>query len=79
MQTPAPAAPLALSAVDVMAKLEALPAASVQPLKWKTSIVDRLKRLAANGGAIPKQWLRAAPAPRRCASAPDRRGAGRRG
>jgi hypothetical protein len=44
--TPAPAATQApITAVDVGAKLDALAAASTEPLNWKSSIVDLLKLL----------------------------------
>jgi len=38
-------APVAVSVVDVVAKLEGLAAANPQKLNWKTSIVDLLKLL----------------------------------
>lgn len=41
----APPAPVAISAVDVVAKLDGLAAANAQKLNWKTSIVDLLKLL----------------------------------
>ena len=46
IQVPAkPAAPKAISEVDVVAHLEQLAAASPAPLNWKVSIVDLLKLL----------------------------------
>jgi pyruvate/2-oxoglutarate dehydrogenase complex dihydrolipoamide acyltransferase (E2) component len=41
----APPAPVAMSAVDVVSKLDGLAAANAQKLNWKTSIVDLLKLL----------------------------------
>lgn len=43
--TASPVAPVAMSQVDVVAKLEAMSAASTQKLNWKASIVDLLKLL----------------------------------
>ncbi|WP_139803847.1 DUF3597 family protein, partial [Cronobacter sakazakii] len=37
---PVPPAPVAISAVDVVSKLEGLAAANSQKLNWKVSIVD---------------------------------------
>ena len=42
---PPPPKPVAISVVDVVAKLEALAAANPQKLNWKVSIVDLLKLL----------------------------------
>ncbi|MCU6434489.1 DUF3597 domain-containing protein [Undibacterium sp. Jales W-56] len=43
--TDVPAAPVAISAVDVVANLEALASANPENLNWKTSIVDLMKLL----------------------------------
>lgn len=50
-------APAAISAVDVVAKLEALAAASAQKLNWKTSIVDLLKLLGLDSSLTARKEL----------------------
>ncbi|MBI5962966.1 MAG: DUF3597 domain-containing protein [Chloroflexi bacterium] len=50
MKVPAPAAPKAISEVDVVAHLEKLAAASPVQLNWKVSIVDLLKLLGLESG-----------------------------
>ncbi len=55
---PAPAAaPVAISEVDVMAKLEAMSEASAQKLNWKTSIVDLLKLLGLDSSLEERKEL----------------------
>jgi hypothetical protein len=52
----APAAPIAISQVDVVAKLTALAAAHAEKLNWKTSIVDLMKLLGLDSSlAVRKQ------------------------
>jgi hypothetical protein len=52
----APAAPIAISQVDVVAKLTALAAAHAAKLNWKTSIVDLMKLLGLDSSlAVRKQ------------------------
>jgi len=65
---PAPAAPVAISEVDVVAKLTQLAASHAEKLNWKTSIVDLLKllgldssmgarkELATELGCPPTRW-----------------------
>ena len=55
----AAAAPVvaAISSVDVVAKLEALAAASAQKLNWKTSIVDLLKLLGLDSSLSARKDL----------------------
>ena len=52
-----PAAPVAMSEVDVMAKLEAMSAASSQKLNWKTSIVDLMKLLGLDSSLEERKEL----------------------
>ncbi len=52
-----PAAPVAISEVDVMAKLEAMSEASAQKLNWKTSIVDLLKLLGLDSSLEERKEL----------------------
>ncbi|NMG32054.1 DUF3597 domain-containing protein [Aromatoleum evansii] len=56
--TPA-AAPVAISQVDVVAKLEALSAASAQKLNWKVSIVDLMKLLGLDSSLAARKELAA--------------------
>jgi hypothetical protein len=52
----APAAPIAISQVDVVAKLTALAAAHAEKVNWKTSIVDLMKLLGLDSSlAVRKQ------------------------
>lgn len=53
---PAPSAP-AMSQVDVVAKMEALAAASSQKLNWKVSIVDLLKLLGLDSSLNARKEL----------------------
>ena len=53
---PAPSAP-AMSKVDVVAKMEALAAASSQKLNWKVSIVDLLKLLGLDSSLNARKEL----------------------
>jgi hypothetical protein len=53
----APAAPVAISEVDVVAKLEALAAKNPQKLNWKTSIVDLLKLLDIDSSLAARKEL----------------------
>ena len=58
--TPAPAAPprpIAISVVDVVAKLEGLAARTPQKLNWKVSIVDLLKLLDLNSSYEARKEL----------------------
>ena len=52
-----PAAPVAISEVDVMAKLEAMAAANPQKLNWKTSIVDLMKLLGLDSSLEERKEL----------------------
>jgi len=57
---PAPSAsatPAAISQVDVVAKLEALSAASSQTLNWKVSIVDLMKLLGLDSSLAARKEL----------------------
>lgn len=55
---PAPApAPLAISEVDVVAKLEALAKAHAEKLNWKVSIVDLLKLLGLDSSLPARKEL----------------------
>ena len=49
IQASTPAAPVAISVVDVMAKMESLASAHPEKLNWKVSIVDLLKLLGHHG------------------------------
>jgi hypothetical protein len=53
----APAAPVAISEVDVVAKLEALAAAHPEKLNWKTSIVDLMKLLGLDSSLAQRKEL----------------------
>ncbi|HMS83560.1 MAG TPA: DUF3597 domain-containing protein [Nitrospira sp.] len=56
---PAPAAPkpAAISAVDVVGKLEGLAAKNAQKLNWKTSIVDLMKLLNLDSSLTARKEL----------------------
>ena len=51
------AAPVAISAVDVVAKLEALAGSHAEKLNWKTSIVDLLKLLGLDSSLAVRKEL----------------------
>lgn len=53
----AAATPLAISQVDVVAKLEALAKANPQKLNWKTSIVDLMKLLGLDSSLGARKEL----------------------
>ena len=53
------AAPVAISAVDVVAKLESLAAAHAEKLNWKVSIVDLLKLLGLDSSLAARKELAA--------------------
>jgi len=53
----APAAPVAMSQVDVVAKLDGMAAASAQKLNWKVSIVDLLKLLSLDSSFEARKAL----------------------
>jgi hypothetical protein len=58
--SPAPAAasaPVAMSEVDVMAKMAALAAAHAEKLNWKTSIVDLMKLLGMDSSITVRKEL----------------------
>lgn len=55
----APAAPVAISAVDVVAQLEAMAAAHAEKLNWKTSIVDLMKLLGLDSSLAVRKELAA--------------------
>lgn len=58
--TAAPAsAPVAISGVDVVAKLEALASSHGEKLNWKTSIVDLLKLLGLDSSLAARKELAA--------------------
>lgn len=52
-----PPAPVAISEVDVVAKLEALAAANPQKLNWKVSIVDLMKLLDLDSSLAARKEL----------------------
>jgi hypothetical protein len=54
---PPPPKPVAISVVDVVAKLEALAAANPQKLNWKVSIVDLLKLLDLDSSYAARKEL----------------------
>lgn len=56
---PAEQAPVAISAVDVVAKLEELAGAHAEKLNWKTSIVDLLKLLGLDSSLAVRKELAA--------------------
>jgi len=51
------AAPVAISAVDVVAKLEALAGAHAEKLNWKVSIVDLMKLLGLDSSLVARKEL----------------------
>ena len=57
VEAPVVAAPVAISAVDVVAKLEALAAAHAEKLNWKVSIVDLLKLLGLDSSLAVRKEL----------------------
>lgn len=59
VEAPVVAAPVAISAVDVVAKLEALAAAHAEKLNWKVSIVDLLKLLGLDSSLAVRKELAA--------------------
>ncbi len=52
-----PAAPKAITVVDVMSKLEGLAAANPQKLNWKVSIVDLMKLLGLDSSFAARKEL----------------------
>ncbi|OYU44462.1 MAG: oxidoreductase [Burkholderiales bacterium PBB4] len=54
---PAVVAPVAISEVDVVAKLTALAAAHAEKLNWKTSIVDLMKLLGLDSSLAVRKEL----------------------
>jgi len=54
---PAAPAPVAISEVDVVAKLESLAAANPQKLNWKVSIVDLMKLLDLDSSLAARKEL----------------------
>ncbi|WP_158881904.1 DUF3597 domain-containing protein [Rhodanobacter sp. L36] len=52
-----PVAPVAMSSVDVVTKLDALAAADSQKLNWKVSIVDLLKLLGLDSSLDTRKQL----------------------
>lgn len=52
-----PATPVAISAIDVVGKLEQLAASNPQKLNWKTSIVDLMKLLGLDSGLTERKEL----------------------
>ncbi|MGC4402758.1 DUF3597 domain-containing protein [Methyloversatilis sp. MC4-4] len=54
---PATPAPVAISEVDVVSKLEALAAANTQKLNWKVSIVDLMKLLGLDSSLDARKTL----------------------
>ena len=57
VEAPVGAAPVAISAVDVVAKLESLASAHAEKLNWKTSIVDLLKLLGLDSSLAARKEL----------------------
>ncbi len=57
VEAPVVAAPVAISAVDVVAKLEALASAHAEKLNWKVSIVDLLKLLGLESSLAVRKEL----------------------
>ena len=53
----APVAPKGIKAIDVVAKLEGLAAASKEKLNWKTSIVDLMKLLGLDSSLVARKEL----------------------
>lgn len=58
-ETPVAAAPVAITVVDVVAKLEALAKANPEKLNWKQSIVDLLKLLGLDSSLAARKELAA--------------------
>ncbi|MCH2220749.1 MAG: DUF3597 domain-containing protein [Dechloromonas sp.] len=56
-QAAAPAAPVAISVVDVMAKMESLASTHPEKLNWKVSIVDLLKLLGLDSSLASRKEL----------------------
>jgi Domain of unknown function (DUF3597). len=56
-QAVAPAAPVAISVVDVMAKMESLASTHPEKLNWKVSIVDLLKLLGLDSSLASRKEL----------------------
>ncbi|AXI04025.1 DUF3597 domain-containing protein [Aquirhabdus parva] len=56
---PAPVAPVAMSEVDVVSKLDGLAAASSQELNWRESIVDLMKLLGIDSSYDERKKLAA--------------------
>ena len=56
-QAPAVAAPVAITEVDVVARLAALAAAHTEKLNWKTSIVDLMKLLGLDSSLGARKQL----------------------
>lgn len=54
---PAAAAPVAISEVDVVSRLETLAAAHAEKLNWKVSIVDLLKLLGLDSSLAARKEL----------------------
>lgn len=59
VEAPVAAAPVAISAVDVVAKLESLAGAHAEKLNWKVSIVDLLKLLGLDSSLAVRKELAA--------------------
>lgn len=59
VEAPAVAAPVAISEVDVVARLEALAKAHAEKLNWKVSIVDLLKLLGLDSSLAARKELAA--------------------
>ncbi|MFN8380786.1 MAG: DUF3597 domain-containing protein [Anaerolineales bacterium] len=57
MEDPKPAAPKAISEVDVVSKLEKLAAENPAQLNWKVSIVDLLKLLGLDSSGAARKEL----------------------
>jgi len=57
VEAPTTAAPVAISAVDVVAKLESLASAHAEKLNWKVSIVDLLKLLGLDSSLAVRKEL----------------------
>lgn len=57
VEAPATVAPVAISAVDVVAKLESLASAHAEKLNWKVSIVDLLKLLGLDSSLAVRKEL----------------------
>ncbi|MEJ6007800.1 DUF3597 domain-containing protein [Paucibacter sp. AS339] len=54
---PAPAAPVAISVVDVVSQLESLAAAHAEKLNWRVSIVDLMKLLSLDSSLASRKEL----------------------